>query len=343
MNPYSKAKIKEFVIITFMGLFIGFMICPECYFGIGNFAKNWRSLLISLIYTYILGYGCTYISYFICRRFYSMERPTKGFFINFLVLALYSFFASMLIWYFSIKILFNPGFNPTFSDLVSNAQLPMYIALAISMFFSGIEFIKRWKEEAVKAEKLEKEKIATQYESLRNQVNPHFLFNSLNTLSSLVYDNQELAVQYINKLSGIYRYVLDSRNLDLTLLSDEMAFLNDYIFLQKIRFADNLKVNFKLNGEDEQLLVLPLALQIIMENAIKHNEVSSEKPLEVNVFVRNKKLVIQNKKNQKKLFEKGMGIGLTNISERYKMICGHDIEVNDEAECFTVSIPLIEG
>ena len=341
MNPFFKSKLKEFLIITGMGLFIGFMLCPECYFGGAAFLENWRHMFMSLIYTYVLGYGCSYISRKVAESYYTGERPVKGFFINLALLATYSFIASMLIWFFSVRLLFNPDFKPSVSDLVVQAQIPVYIALGISMFFSGIEFIKKWKSEAVKAEKLEKEKIATQYESLRNQVNPHFLFNSLNTLTSLVYDDQDLAVQYINKLSGIYRYVLDSRNTDLALLSEELVFLHDYIFLQKIRFGENLRVVFQLKEQADQQLVLPLAMQIILENAIKHNEVSSEKPLEIFIMSQNNHLTFTNKKNKKQLYEKGTGIGLSNISERYKMLCGEDIQIEDKEDQFIVSIPLI--
>ncbi len=341
MNPFFKSKLREFIIITGMGLIIGFMLCPKCYFGGEAFLQNWRHMFMSLIYTYVLGYGCTYISNKVAEKHYTGERPVKGFFINLTLLAGYSFIASVLIWYFSVRLLFNPEFSPSFSDLVANAQMPVYIALAISMFFSGIEFIKNWKGEAVKAEKLEKEKIATQYESLKNQVNPHFLFNSLNTLASLVYDDQNLAVQYINKLSGIYRYVLDSQNTDLALLSDELVFLHDYIFLQKIRFGENLRVGFQLNGQTDQHLVLPLAMQIILENAIKHNEVSSEKPLEILIQSKDSRLIFSNKKNKKQLYERGTGIGLANISQRYQMLCGKDIQIEDNEDQFIVSIPLI--
>ncbi len=321
-----------------MGIVIGFLLCPKCFLGLGNMSEGWRHIIMSITYTYILGYGCSYISYKVAQRYYQGEKPIKGFLINLVILALYSFFTSMLIWYFSIRVLYNPDFNPSVTELVSNA----YIALALSMFFSGIEFLKKWKSEAVKAERLEKEKIATQYESLRNQVNPHFLFNSLNTLTSLVVDSQDLAIQYINQLSEVYRYVLDSRNKDVVGLDVEVDFLKSYLFLQKIRFGENISVDIRLKDDLKDKFILPLSLQILMENAIKHNEISSEKPLKISVVENDDYIKIENQIHKKQLFEKGSGIGLNNIMERYQHLTDKEISIINDNKKFVVQLPIIK-
>lgn len=341
MNPFKKGKFRQFVIITLLGITIGFLLCPTCYLDTKSFLENWKNLVISVIYTYVLGYGCSFISDKIACKYYQGRNPVKAFIISLVALALYSFIASMILWYFAIRILYNPDFSPTASELIANAQLPMYIALGISMFFSGVEFLKNWKNEAVKAERLEKEQIATQYESLRNQVNPHFLFNSLNTLTSLVYDNQDLAVKYIHQLSQVYRYVLDSRNKDLIPLEEELNFLESYLFLQKIRFGENLKVETNFTDEKNKF-VLPLSLQILMENAVKHNEVSSEKPLKIRMFENQNYYVVENELNPKHLYEKGMGIGLSNIKERYRLLSNKDIIIEKDEHTFRVKLPIIE-
>ena len=227
------------------------------------------------------------------------------------------------------------------SEVLNQAKLPAFISVSIAAFFTGVDFLKKWKSEVVRSEQLQKEKIATQYESLRNQVNPHFLFNSLNALSELVYDDQELAVKYIRQLSQVYRYVLDSRDMEVATLEHEMGFLESFIFLQKIRFGDNLIVNIDV-GEKYNYFILPLSLQILFENAIKHNVVSEEDPLTINLSVEDDYLVIQNKLNPKKSMDIGTGIGLKNIEMRYKYLTKNAVIIQETGKEYIVKIPLLK-
>ena len=340
-NPYENKSLKAFLWITALGLAISVAICTECFLSLENFLASWRTILLCLIYTYTLGYGCTYIIHKIGHRYSWLDEPKKKFFLHFFSLLAFSFVVSALLFYGFAYLMFEGSKWLDFSEVLNQAKLPAFISVSISAFFTGIDFLKNWKKEAVRAEQLEKEKIATQYESLRNQVNPHFLFNSLNALSELVYEDQDLAVKYIRQLGQVYRYVLDSRNAEVASLEDELNFLDAFVFLQKIRFGDNLNVNIKVEKISNRF-ILPLSLQILLENAIKHNIVSKEDPLEINLYEDGEYLVLQNKLKMKRNIESGTGIGLKNIKMRYQYLTEKPVIVDDSGEEFIVKIPTLK-
>jgi LytS/YehU family sensor histidine kinase len=236
--------------------------------------------------------------------------------------------------------MFGGGDWLTWNTILSQAKLPAIISITISAIFTSNDFLRNWKYEAVRAERLEKEKIASQYESLRNQVNPHFLFNSLNALSELVYENQELAVKYIRQLSEVYRYVLDSRNQEVVPVHEELAFLKSFIFLQKIRFGDNLKVSITVTEQADKF-ILPLSLQLLFENAVKHNIISSDDPLEISIYEESTYLILKNRLNRKKSTGEISGIGLENIIMRYKYLTEKPVLAQEVDGYFIVKIPVL--
>ena len=339
-KPYGTSLVRSFAWITILGLAISVAICTECFLSFENFLKNWRTVLLCMLYTYALGYGCTFITSKIQNRYSWLEEPKRKFFLHFTSLFLFSFIVSAILFYGFAYLMFEGSKWLEISDVLNQAKLPAFISISIAGFFTGVDFLRNWKREAVRAEQLEKEKIATQYESLRNQVNPHFLFNSLNALSELVYEDQDLAVKYIRQLSEVYRYVLDSRNVEVASLVDEIKFLESFVFLQQIRFGDNLKVSIQVE-KTRSLFILPLSLQILLENAIKHNIVSKEDPLEISVFEEKDYLVVSNKLNLKRTNESGTEIGLKNIKMRYQYLTQRPVEVQKSEGVFTVRIPIL--
>ncbi|HLT73045.1 MAG TPA: histidine kinase, partial [Cyclobacteriaceae bacterium] len=174
-------------------------------------------------------------------------------------------------------------------DLGRSYTYTIYIALiitvVITLFLHGRQFLFFWREEIVEKEKFQRESITAKYESLKNQVNPHFLFNNLNALTNLVYEDQEKAVRFVKQLADVYRYVLDTRNQEVVPLKDELTFLQSYICLQRIRFGDKLSIDVAL--PDQEVFITPLALQMLIENAIKHNIVSAEDPLSISIYQEN--------------------------------------------------------
>ncbi len=160
----------------------------------------------------------------------------------------------------------------------------VYIFLFLSLLLGNtVLFFKNWKEAAVQQEELKRAHLALQYQSLKDQVRPHFLFNSLSSLATLINTDAEKATLFVHKLSDVYRYVLEQRENELVPLKDDLKFLEDYIFLQKIRFGDRLRMEIRLDL-DLNRLVIPLSLQMLVENAIKHNEISEEHPLLIEIF-----------------------------------------------------------
>jgi LytS/YehU family sensor histidine kinase len=194
---------------------------------------------------------------------------------------------------------------------------------------------------AINAEKFEREGIEAKYDALRNQVNPHFLFNSLNALTNLVYEDQGKAVTFIKQLSDVYRYVLDTREKEIVPLEEELKFLKSYSFLQQIRFGDNLKIDMMLNNVEG--MVAPLSLQMLVENCIKHNIVSVDDPLSIRIFCEGGFLVVENIVNRKSSgSESSSGLGLDNIRNRYKFLSDIPVEVSDANGKFIVKLPILK-
>jgi hypothetical protein len=209
----------------------------------------------------------------------------------------------------------------------------------ITVFLTSRSFLFKWRQAAIDKEKLEKEGMAARYESLKNQVNPHFLFNTLNALTNLVYEDQDKAAKFIKQLSEVYRYVLETRDRELVKLEEESAFLEAYLFLQQIRFGDKLKLEVTLDSAKG--LVAPLVLQMLIENAIKHNIISEDQPLTVRVFCEADYLIVANTLQQKNVIrDESPGVGLENICKRYEFLTDRKVIIS-KGDKFVVRLPLI--
>ena len=217
----------------------------------------------------------------------------------------------------------------------------MLISVIILSVEAGTQFFKNWKHSLVEVEKYKAESTQAQLQNLKEQVNPHFLFNNLSVLSSLVYLDQDKAVDFINQLSKVYRYLLDSRNSELITLQEELTFIESYTYLLKIRFDNSLKFEINIPSNIQHLLLPPMALQILIENAIKHNEVSSEWPLTISIIAGSEELVVKNNLKARRNEEKSSKTGLNNIRARYQYYTDRNVEVLEDGKSFSVTIPLL--
>lgn len=208
-----------------------------------------------------------------------------------------------------------------------------------SLVSNAVMFFKNWKEAAVQQEKLKREQLALQYETLKSQVNPHFLFNNLNSLTSLISTNPEKAIDFVKKLSEVYRYVLDQKDQELTDLESELKFVESYVFLQKIRFGANLNVQIQVTAKNFK--VIPLSVQMLVENAIKHNEISDRNPLQIKIHTTDDHFLIVENQLQKKATSDRSGTGLQNIRERYEFFTRKRVTIFENLDRFLVSIPLL--
>lgn len=188
---------------------------------------------------------------------------------------------------------------------------------------------------------LQEENIISQFESLKAQVNPHFLFNSLNVLSSLIFVDQQKAAKFVRQLSKVYRYVLEHKDMDTITIREELPFIESYIFLLKTRFDQNLTVSISIPDEKTNLKVAPMVIQLLIENAIKHNVVSKTKPLTISIAEKDNYLEIKNNLQLKSSTEVSSRIGLNNIRKRYEYLATNKVEVIENEEFFLVKIPLL--
>ena len=191
----------------------------------------------------------------------------------------------------------------------------------------GIFFFNQWKNSMVRTERLERENMQSQLEVLKSQVNPHFLFNSLNVLSSLVHTNANKAEEFIDEFASIYRYILNIQEQTVVSLREELHFLDSYVFLQKIRFKEGLKLQLHIEAEQLDNCLPPLSLQMLVENAIKHNVVGKEKPLKVRIYTKNNFLFVVNNLQIRSNKPQGTGMGLKNLRERYFYLSGFSIKI----------------
>jgi LytS/YehU family sensor histidine kinase len=257
----------------------------------------------------------------------------------------YTIIASLIIIYIFVTFWYGYDFWKLLQAgrLNQSLMIPLFITVIFALWGHGQAFLIEWRQAAIDVERLKTENLKSKFESLKSQVNPHFLFNSLNALTNLVYADQDRAAEFIQKLSEVYRYVLDHQNDEVVSLKEEMDFLKSYVYLNQIRFGKNLSVTYEnLDGWNEEWMVPPVALQMLMENALKHNEISTDFPLHVRVCLADNRLLISNNINPITHPKRdSSGLGLSNIKERFAMMTDEQVVVEKSADQFSVQIPLL--
>lgn len=215
-------------------------------------------------------------------------------------------------------------------------QFSVWILIGSALFFYII-----WRKAIEREHKLREENLKYRYQNLKSQVNPHFLFNSLNTLSEMIYSDVNLADKYIHKLSSIYRYILENEEVDLIPLNREMEFVKQYFELQKVR--DNDKIQMTINIQNpEKYKIIPISLQILIENTLKHNARSEKKPLNISIDSDENTIIVSNNIQRKNTLESSSGKGLNNLTERLKLTLKKELTVEEIDNKFIVKLPLIE-
>ena len=218
------------------------------------------------------------------------------------------------------------------------------ISFGVSSFLHAKAFMTNWKiamtQESTKQEIVAKTETA-KFESLKSQLDPHFLFNSLNVLTSLIGENPYKAEKFTTKLSKIYRYVLEQINKDLIPVLEEIKFANTYMELLGMRFEDAVKFEIPSSITNKNLKIVPLSLQLLLENAVKHNVVSSSKPLTIRIYEQDNYLIIENNINPKQAIGQGTKVGLRNIADRYGLITDKNVIIENNNKIFKVSLPLL--
>jgi len=299
--------------------------------------------LIVFLNIFILGYvGYVTLNKFSNKSTIETQKKIIPAFLLFVILSLIIALAIVSIGVYSfylIKGLDTSNFiNHLFRVELSSAikQFSIWILLSSAFFFYII-----WRKAIEREQQLIVENLKYKYQNLKSQVNPHFLFNSLNTLTEIVYEDSKKADSYIQTLSKIYRYILENEEIDLVWLDKEIEFVKQYFNIQKVR--DNDKVSLEIDLKDAgKFKIVPVSLQILVENALKHNSRSEKMPLKIRIERSNDYIVISNNIQRKNILENSSKTGLLNLRERVRLIINKDLIIEDDNNLFIVKIPVIK-
>lgn len=286
--------------------------------------------------------GLDFLYQIIDKHISWIESPVKKVFVQIFSFLAYSASAFIVVQLVNYYLWMDRFPAESWNSILRSLPSTLLISFIISLIFTAIGFFNAWKQSFVRAEKLKVEMMAYKYESLRNQINPHFLFNSLNVLSDLVYDDQALAVKFIRQMSDLFRYVLDSRDKELVPLKDELAFIESYTFMLKTRFEEKLSINIDVEPRPDDYLV-PMTLQLLIENAVKHNEVSEAFPLRINIRRNEDSLEVENNFQPKKAGDTSTKTGLKNITQQYAFFSERHITIISTDERYTVRVPILKS
>jgi len=333
---------------------VGFRLVLIPFFGIiipivtgmidHNTFTSWQvkfSYLYTIGIAYIVWEGNRYLLFTLRAYFNWLNKPLRKIFALLLAVSFYTIPISALLltgWY---HIFFKGQVN---WDIVTTATLIIMICVIfITHVYETVFLVKQAESDQLKKEQLERARAEAELQALKTQIDPHFIFNSLNTLSHLIEDKPEKARIFNDTLAEVYRYILQNKSRDLVLLREEMEFLEHYFALLKIRFEQ--AVQLKIPGDVasfDQYLIPPISLQILVENAIKHNEFSDADPLTVTVNMIDDALIVKNALHRKELRKPSSKIGLQNLNERYRLIVRKAITIDDTQNEFKVSLPLLK-
>jgi len=235
-------------------------------------------------------------------------------------------------------------FDGPMSRMFNITAYATYIILSFltnSIFFAKF-FFDQWKKGVLNAERLEREKTQVQFDNLKNQLNPHFLFNSMSSLNGLIYDNQELASEFLQNLSKVYRYVLQNEERTLVPLSGELVFIRHFIFLLETRFQNTIHINVEAQPQLIDMGIVPVTLQVLLENAVKHNRMDEDHPLQIRIYTEMDKLLVVNSLLPKKSVESSNKKGLNNLKSLYTFLTDIPVEIRSTSDYFIVEIPLLK-
>lgn len=334
---WPSEKVIRWVGIPIVGFIMTFIVKDhehETY----SFIEN---LVISIIFTGVLWNGAMLIIFNLRDRMPEVSQTSKRLMITYFFVTIFMIICPNLIRLTLGIMEFSEILN--IRNIFSYAEINMLAAFMISSIYEGSYFFGKWKESFALAERLKNLQIRTQFEVLQNQMSPHFLFNSLNTLTTLIAEDQKTAIDFTQTLSEVYRYILQNKERELVKLSEELAFAKSYVYLLQMRYPENLTVNYSIETRHEKLFIAPLTLQMLIENAIKHNVISKTDPLHIDIYVEKEEvIVVKNNLQLKKTLEKSTKTGLANIRKRYEYLGQRQIDVITSQKNYMVAVPLIE-
>ena len=305
-----------------------------------------RNLVVNFGYTMLYGLVLYFSNAFLfiyLDSIFEVERFTKrriiiGFLGSFVISVIVIFFLRI----FEDVLIEGENFDAFLQkETLANYLVTIIITFFVTLAFHAFYFYKAYQENKVKEQKIIAGTASAQFESLKNQIDPHFLFNSLNVLSSLIEENPESAQKFTTSLSKVYRYVLEQKDKELVSVAEELKFAKTYMNLLKMRFENSITFEIPEGFENEEAKVVPLSLQLLLENCIKHNVVSEAKPLHVKITIKNNQLVVTNNLQKKEVLSDRKGVGLQNIVNRYAILTKRTVLVEENEQEFKIFLPIL--
>ncbi|HTL10150.1 MAG TPA: histidine kinase [Chitinophagaceae bacterium] len=309
------------------------------YYGIH---APWYSIMLVMVAITLVVWEANRLLLVALRRFYEQLSTWR-----FLILFFLTGMVASVVLTLGIAVAATAWLHPGNKEAAVGIKLAFTYGTRINLFLHIINgifiFNRQYRHKLVEAEELKRIHAQAQLQAIKNQVNPHFLFNNLNVLSGMVIRDNPEANTFIEEFSKVYRHILSSQYKELVTLATELEYIRPYIFLLEKRFPESIMVSIEINHRHMEQMVVPAALQMLMENAIKHNVLSKAKPLKVLIAIDNEgRLYMQNNIQPKPPMEDSRQLGLNNIAQRYELITGATIDVMKNETTFTVSLPLIQ-
>lgn len=297
------------------------------------------------LYTFVIGFtlwkGNEILSLIIHNYYPWNKNPKRTLLIDLVSTFLYSALAIFIVNYLLFPLLYGHGIDKNIRLFFLIGIIQLFISLLISSIFYIKQFFTEWLKASINEEKLKQEAIQLRYDALKSNVNPHFMFNSLSVLTSLIDTDSQKAKQFIQQFANIYRYVLENRESELVSLADEINFIKSYANLHQIRHGSSLRI--EINVTDLSGSIVPLSLQILLENCFKHNIISDEKPLNVKVWRNDNSIYVENNLQKRKAIHDSGGIGLETMSKQFDYFTDKKVEIVQTAELYTVKIPVLNN
>ncbi|WP_040253320.1 histidine kinase [Psychroserpens mesophilus] len=294
------------------------------------------------LYSFVLGYSNMAFFDYMERRNWRKGDTIKRIVIGILGSTIITLLGLFFLRTFTSVIIYDVPFD-TFiqNETWRGYSFGLWITLTIVSIFHVIFFYNRYQKNKIKEQKVIAGAASAKFDALKNQLDPHFLFNSLNVLTSLIEENPKNAQKFTTSLSKVYRYVLEQKNKDLITVDEELDFARTYMSLLKMRFEDSIVFEIPDRASDPESKVVPLSLQLLLENAVKHNMVTSSKPLHIKIYESEGMLIVENNLQPKQIVKKSSGVGLENIKQRYNLLSNKKVSINQQASRFAVAIPML--
>lgn len=338
-----KKHLKNIVLSFVIGIFV-FLI--GSFLSNGFQFENTQEFLVSFamyqLYSFVLGYSNMLFFDYLEQIHWNPNQKIKR-----ILIGISGSIVITLIGLFLLRLFTSMSLNGrSFDEFIANEHwrnysFGLWITLTIVIIFHFVYFYNQYQQTKIKEQKVIAGTASAKFDALKNQLDPHFLFNSLNVLTSLIEENPENALEFTTSLSKVYRYVLEQKNKDLVTVDEELDFAKTYMSLLKMRFEDSIIFEIPDKASNPESKVVPLSLQLLLENAVKHNMVTSKKPLHIKIYEQNSNLVVENNLQPKQIVKRSSGVGLANIKQRYQLLTHKKVIINQQANRFAVALPML--